>query len=92
MLIESVSPVVSYGGYASAWAATYYSDRFAAAVMNVGLSDKIAMFGTSDIPQELYLVHYRTWPWEDWDLYREASPIFYADRARTPLLILHGGG
>jgi len=80
----------SYGGYASAWAATYYSDRFAAAVMNVGLSDKIAMFGTSDIPQELYLVHYRTWPWEDWDLYREASPIFYADRARTPLLILHG--
>lgn len=80
----------SYGGYASAWAATYYSERFAAAVMNVGLSDKIAMFGTSDIPQELYLVHYRTWPWEDWDLYREASPIFYADRARTPLLILHG--
>src|SRR6056297_2664126 len=43
----------SYGGYASAWAATHYSDRFAAAVMNVGLSDTIAMFGTSDIPQEL---------------------------------------
>jgi dipeptidyl aminopeptidase/acylaminoacyl peptidase len=26
----------SYGGYASAWGATYYSERFAAAVMNVG--------------------------------------------------------
>jgi len=80
----------SYGGYASAWAATYYSERFAAAVMNVGLSDKIAMFGTSDIPQELHLVHYRTWPWENWELFREASPIYYADQAQTPILILHG--
>ncbi|AKS42060.1 S9 family peptidase [Wenzhouxiangella marina] len=80
----------SYGGYASAWAATYYTERFAASVMNVGLSDKIGMLGTSDIPRELYLVHYRTWPWENWDLYREASPIYYAQQARTPLLILHG--
>lgn len=80
----------SYGGYATAWGATYYSERFAAAVMNVGLSDKIAMLGTSDIAQELYLVHYLTWPWEDWDLYKKASPIFYADRAQTPILIMHG--
>ena len=80
----------SYGGYASAWGATYYSERFAASVMNVGLSDKIAMLGTSDIPQELYLVHYLTWPWEDWEMYRKASPIYYASQARTPILILHG--
>jgi len=80
----------SYGGYATAWGATYYTERFAAAVMNVGLSDKISMLGTSDIPRELYLVHYRTWPWEDWALYREASPIYYAEQAQTPLLILHG--
>lgn len=80
----------SYGGYASAWGATYYSDRFAAAVMNVGISDKISMLGTSDIPKELYLVHYLTWPWEDWNLYKQASPIYYAQRAKTPILILHG--
>jgi dipeptidyl aminopeptidase/acylaminoacyl peptidase len=80
----------SYGGYASAWGATYYSERFAAAVMNVGLSDKISMLGTSDIPQELYLVHYLTWPWEDWDMYVQASPIYYARQAKTPILILHG--
>jgi len=80
----------SYGGYASAWGATYYSERFAAAVMFVGLSDKISMLGTSDIPVELYQVHYLTWPWEDWSLYREASPIYYAERSRTPTLILHG--
>ncbi len=80
----------SYGGYASAWGATYYSERFAAAVMNVGLSDKISMLGTSDIPQELYLVHYLSWPWEDWDMYKKASPIYYAEQAQTPILILHG--
>lgn len=80
----------SYGGYASAWGATRYSERFAAAVMFVGISDKISMLGTSDIPVELYQVHYLTWPWEDWDLYREASPIFHAPNSRTPTLILHG--
>jgi dipeptidyl aminopeptidase/acylaminoacyl peptidase len=80
----------SYGGYASAWGATYYSERFAAAVMNVGISDKISMLGTSDIPQELYLVHYLTWPWENWQMYVEASPIYYVRKAMTPILILHG--
>ncbi len=80
----------SYGGYATAWGATYYSERFAAAVMNVGLSDKIGMLGTTDIARELYLVHYQTWPWENWTLYTEASPIYYAQQSRTPTLILHG--
>ena len=80
----------SYGGYASAWGATRYSERFAASVMFVGLSDKISMLGTSDIPTELYHVHYQTWPWENWALYREASPIFHATNSRTPTLILHG--
>ncbi|NHA15976.1 S9 family peptidase [Thioalkalivibrio sp. XN279] len=80
----------SYGGYASAWGATRYSERFAAAVMFVGISDKISMLGTSDIPTELYHVHYQTWPWENWALYREASPIFHAANSRTPTLILHG--
>lgn len=80
----------SYGGYATAWGATYYSERFAAAVMNVGLSDKIGMVGTTDIAQELYLVHYLTWPWENWTMYTEASPIYYAHKSKTPTLILHG--
>lgn len=80
----------SYGGYASAWGATYYTERFAAAVMNVGISEKISMLGTSDIPVELYQVHYLTWPWEDWDLYRDASPLYHAEQARTPILIAHG--
>jgi len=80
----------SYGGYATAWGATVYSERFAAAVMNVGLSNQIAAFGTSDIPWEFNLVHLRKWPWEDWDLFQQASPLYHVTKAATPILILHG--
>ncbi|MFO7762854.1 MAG: S9 family peptidase [Wenzhouxiangellaceae bacterium] len=80
----------SYGGYATAWGATQYSERFAAAVMNVGLSNQIAAFGTSDIPWEFNLVHLGKWPWEDWDLFQEASPLYHVEKAQTPILILHG--
>jgi dipeptidyl aminopeptidase/acylaminoacyl peptidase len=80
----------SYGGYASAWGATYYSDRFAAAVPFVGISNAISKVGTTDIPYEMYDVHHRKWLWEDWDYFAKASPIHYAKRNRTPTLILHG--
>lgn len=80
----------SYGGYATAWGATYYSERFAAAVMAVGISDATMMFALGDIPHEMHLVHLRVFPWEDWDLYRERSPLYHTPNARTPLLILHG--
>ena len=80
----------SYGGYATAWASTYYSERFAAGVMFVGISNLLSKVGTSDIPQELYLVHLRHWPWDDWQMMLERSPIRWAEQARTPLLILHG--
>jgi dipeptidyl aminopeptidase/acylaminoacyl peptidase len=80
----------SYGGYASAWGATYYSERFAASVMFVGISDNLSKYGTSDIPHELYMVHHRKRPWEDWSYFLQRSPIYHVDKARTPLLILHG--
>lgn len=80
----------SYGGYASAWGATYYTDRFAAAVMFAGISDKISKTGTTDIPEEEFLVHARRRPWDNWQLYLERSPFYYATQCHTPLLILHG--
>lgn len=80
----------SYGGYATAWCATRYSDRFAAGVMFVGISDLVNKAGTTDIPNEEFLVHSRRWPWEDWKLMLERSPISHLDTARTPLLILDG--
>jgi dipeptidyl aminopeptidase/acylaminoacyl peptidase len=80
----------SYGGYASAWMSTYYSKRFAAAVMFVGISNNISKWGTSDIPDEMYLVHDRKRLWDDWQRQLERSPIYYVDRAQTPILIMHG--
>jgi dipeptidyl aminopeptidase/acylaminoacyl peptidase len=80
----------SYGGYATAWCSTYHSEHFAAGVMFVGVSDLLSKFGTTDIPEELYLVHHLKQPWEDWDYFFERSPIKHAGQSRTPLLILHG--
>jgi dipeptidyl aminopeptidase/acylaminoacyl peptidase len=80
----------SYGGYATMWASTALTEHFAAGVAFVGLSDLIGSLGTSDIPNELYLVHLRRWPWDDWQFALERSPIYHAAQARTPLLILGG--
>lgn len=83
----------SYGGYASGWMSTYYSDRFAASVMFVGISNNLSKWGTSDIPNELYLVHSRERMWESdekWMDYLKRSPVYWVDRAETPTLIMHG--
>jgi dipeptidyl aminopeptidase/acylaminoacyl peptidase len=81
----------SYGGYASAWGATYYSDRFAASVMFVGISDEISKQGSTDIPWEMYYVHFGYWPWDQmWMKTLERSPIYYAGQSHTPTLILGG--
>lgn len=80
----------SYGGYATAWCCTRYSERFAAGVMFVGLSDVLGQYGTSDIPHEKHLVHVQTWPWENWDFFASRSPLRHVEQARTPLLIVHG--
>lgn len=80
----------SYGGYATGWLTTKYSDRFAAGVMFVGISNTISKDGVSDIPEEMFLVHQRMRPWDDWQFFLERSPIYWADNSNTPLLILHG--
>ena len=80
----------SYGGFASAWCSTFYSDRFAASVMFVGISDNVSKVGTTDIPEEMFLVHHRKRLWDDWDYFVERSPIRHVEKNQTPTLILHG--
>ena len=80
----------SYGGYATAWASTALSEHFAAGVMFVGISDQISKIGTTDIPSEIFEVHHRRRLWDEWQFFLERSPIYHVEKARTPLLILHG--
>ena len=80
----------SYGGYFSAWSATRHTDRFAAAVMFVGISNQLSKRHTTDIPWEDYMVHWGYWNHEDWEDVYSRSPVKYAHHSLTPTLILHG--
>ncbi|MCU0866552.1 MAG: prolyl oligopeptidase family serine peptidase [Planctomycetes bacterium] len=81
----------SYGGYTAAWAATRHSEHFAAAVSFVPFVDLRTKWLTSDIPREFYFVHYQEqWPWQQPGLMADRSPLSWAERCRTPLLLLGG--
>ncbi|MBL8730504.1 MAG: S9 family peptidase [Planctomycetes bacterium] len=81
----------SYGGYTAAWAATKHSEHFAAAVSFVPFVDLRTKWLTSDIPWEFYYVHYQEqWPWQQPGLMADRSPLTWAERCRTPLLLLGG--
>lgn len=80
----------SQGGFLSAWAVTQ-TDRFRAGVMGAGISHWGMLTMTSDIPTgESELAGSR--PWDGPGPHRADlhSPISYAARVRTPLLLLHG--
>jgi dipeptidyl aminopeptidase/acylaminoacyl peptidase len=79
----------SYGGYLTAWIIGH-TDRFAAAVACRGVYDMTSEMLSGDIGGPLFgKFEYGANPWEDPELYRQHSPITYADRMRTPLLIQH---
>ena len=80
----------SYGGYASAWFATYYTRYVRAVCMFVGISDLVSKRGTTDIPLEELYVHSGKRLEEMWDLSLKRSPITYAHQSKTATLIMGG--
>ncbi|MGD8413315.1 MAG: S9 family peptidase [Candidatus Latescibacterota bacterium] len=80
----------SYGGFAAAWFATYYTDLVKAVVMFVGISDLISKRSTTDIPWEELYVHSGKKLEEMWKLSLERSPIYYAHQSETATLIIGG--
>jgi len=88
----------SYGGY-STLALIAQSPRFKAAVMRAGMGDMIASYssllddGTNPGVSWAESGQGRMGgsPWDYRERYIENSPIFYLDRVRTPLLMIHGG-
>jgi acylaminoacyl-peptidase len=79
----------SYGGYLTNWIIAH-DDRFRAALTCRCVSDMAMLFLTGDISGgDWALTEFGTTPWDDPVYFREISPITYADRIRTPLLIQH---
>ncbi len=79
----------SYGGYLTNWIVGH-ADRFAAAMTCRSVSDLTSLNLTGDLAGGIFgVLEFGAQPWEKPELYRELSPITYADRIRTPLLIQH---
>jgi dipeptidyl aminopeptidase/acylaminoacyl peptidase len=79
----------SYGGYLTNWIVAH-DDRFAAAMTCRSVSDVMMLMLTGDISSGWWSTfEFGTTPWDDPAYFREISPITYADRIRTPLLIQH---
>jgi dipeptidyl aminopeptidase/acylaminoacyl peptidase len=81
----------SYGGYASAWFATYYTKMVKAVCMFVGISDLISKRGTTDIAYEELYVHSGKPLEQMWDLALKRSPLYYAHQSKTATLMMGGG-
>ncbi|MFQ5583946.1 MAG: prolyl oligopeptidase family serine peptidase [Calditrichia bacterium] len=80
----------SYGGFASAWFATYYTKYVKAVCMFVGISDIISKRSTTDIPYEEMFVHSGKMLEEMWDISLKRSPVYYAHQSKTATLIYGG--
>jgi acylaminoacyl-peptidase len=79
----------SYGGYLTNWIVGH-DQRFRAAMTCRSVSDMGVLFTTGDIAGgEWARLEFDVTPWDDPAYYREISPLAYADRIRTPLLIQH---
>ena len=89
----------SWGGY-STLALIVQTSRFKAAVMVAGFGDLLGFYGEMDESGSslgIGILEGGTGqfsmpgtPWEYPDLYIANSPIFWLDRVKTPLLIIHG--
>ena len=78
----------SYGGYMTNWVVTQ-TNRFKAAVTLASLSNLISFYSTS-LYQDLIHAEFNGFPWENYELLWERSPLKHIKKAQTPTLIIHG--
>jgi dipeptidyl aminopeptidase/acylaminoacyl peptidase len=90
----------SFGGWTTNYLVTHLNG-FKAACEASGVSDQVSGYGQlvggTNSRQELYEVSSQgsaygigVTPWTKPDLYIENSPIFFIDKIKTPLLMMHG--
>jgi dipeptidyl aminopeptidase/acylaminoacyl peptidase len=89
----------SYGAY-GVLALLVQTDRFRAAIMRGGYGNLPSFYGamqTNGSARAQPFLEYRNGGgmegtlWEQRQRYIENSPVFYLDKVKTPLLIIHGG-
>jgi dipeptidyl aminopeptidase/acylaminoacyl peptidase len=78
----------SYGGYMTNWILGH-TDRFKCIVSHDGMFNSESAYGTTE---ELW---FNEWefggpPWKNRELYRKWSPHLFADKFKTPMLVVHG--
>ena len=78
----------SYGGFMTNWTVTQ-TGRFKAAITHAGISDWYSFFGQTDIPNLLEF-GFGGLPSDNKATYEKWSPIEFAGKVTTPLLITHG--
>ena len=80
----------SYGGFTTMLLQTR-TDIFAAAVSHAGISS-ISSYWGEGYWGYAYSAHAtaKSFPWNRKDIYIDQSPLFNADKIKTPLLLLHG--
>ncbi len=80
----------SYGGFLTQYLAAS-TDLFSAYVSHAGISSLSSYWGTGDWGYSYSAVaSAESFPWNRKDLYVGHSPLFMADRIKTPMLLLHG--
>lgn len=80
----------SYGGFMTQLLQTK-TDIFAAAVSHAGISNITSYWGEGYWGYSYNAVAAAgSYPWNNPKLFTEHSPLFYADKIHTPLLLLHG--
>jgi len=77
----------SYGGFMTNWIVTQ-TGRFKAASAGASIAELADLYFLSEGGE--FMVDYFKRPWENRDSYAAHSPLTFADRVTTPLLIQHG--
>ncbi|MFH2036666.1 MAG: S9 family peptidase [Candidatus Zixiibacteriota bacterium] len=79
----------SYGGYAVLAAITEYPDLFDAAIDQVGIANYVTFLeNTREYRRHIREAEYG--PLTDPEFLKSISPIYKADKIKTPLLVIHG--
>ncbi|MBQ9311823.1 MAG: S9 family peptidase [Bacteroidales bacterium] len=80
----------SYGGFMTQYLQTK-TDIFAAAISHAGISNITSYWGEGYWGYSYSgAATSENYPWNNPKLYTEHSPLFHADKIKTPLLLLHG--